>query len=110
MKYNFQIKETKVGIRIKLITLILIILFSFTVTSVVWAECTVTINPSSGIQGLEPGESIQLSAETTCTEGEPNPPNYTWEISETTCTDGGSIDQTGLYTAPNEGCSDTIRV
>jgi hypothetical protein len=94
----------------KLLTLILTILFSFAVTSVVWAECFISISPSSGIQGLEPGESIQFTAETTCTEGEPNPPSYTWEISETDCTDGGSIDQTGLYTAPNEGCADIIMV
>ena len=91
-----------------LITLLLTMLFSFTVTSMVWARCSVVISP--GVSVILSGESITLTAET---EGEGcNEPNYTWEISEGTCT-GGNIDpDTGTYTAGAEDniCQDTIMV
>jgi len=91
-----------------LLTLILTMLFSFAVTSVVWAECTVTIVPPEAI--IMYGETLTFVA---TTEGEGcNPPNYTWEVSEGTCT-GGSIDpDTGTYTAGyyDNSCADTIMV
>lgn len=92
----------------KLLTIILTMLFSFAVTSEVWAECTVTISPSNAI--ILPGDSLTFTA---TTEGEGcNEPNYTWEISEMGCT-GSSIDpDTGTYTAgaDDNPCEDIIMV
>jgi len=83
-----------------LITLILTILLSFTVTSVVWAECDVAISPSATI--ILPGESLTFTAET---EGEGcSEPNYTWELAASDCTNPSKIDENGEYRA-SDACN-----
>jgi len=99
--------------KLNLLTLILTILFSFAVTSVVWAECEVFISPNSAMvsPNIQSG-TLQFYAETTCDGVVQTAPSYTWEISEGTCT-GGSIDpDTGTYTAGAEDypCEDIIMV
>jgi hypothetical protein len=96
--------------KLNLITLILTMLFSFAVTSVVWAECEVTISPYSSV--ILPGNTLQLFAETTCDGVVQTAPSYTWEISEGTCTGGNTDPDTGTYTAGAEDlpCLDTIMV
>jgi hypothetical protein len=164
--------------KLNLITLLLTILFSFTVTSVVWAECEVTIFPDATL--IRPGEKLTFTAETTCDgsiQPDPDPkppdegdilgwctrdlclvnstlrnecvdfmttcltaadtpeeleqcavagllicseveaelaaiPNYTWEISEGTCTGSSIGPDTGIYTtgAGDNFCADTVMV
>jgi len=70
-------------------------------------ECIVTIYPSS--TNVSSGETLQFSATTFC-DGNTVTGSYDWAVSGS-C--GGSIDNTGLYTAPSSGtgsCTDTIIV
>jgi plastocyanin len=69
-------------------------------------ECTVAVSPASPT--VQSGGTQQFTATTTgegCAEG-----SYTWAVSESTCTSSGSIDETGLYTAPGDvvECTETI--
>ncbi len=58
---------------VALLSLMLTILFSFTVTSVIWAACTVDILPPNPV--VDVGGIVQFTA---ATEGEGcNEPNYT---------------------------------
>jgi hypothetical protein len=99
--------------KLKLLTLILTILFSFAVTSVVWAECIVEVFPTAAV--VAPGDSLTFIAETTCdgvvqTAAFGAAPSYAWEISTSDCTGSAStIDGNGLYTAGDAGgCTETI--
>jgi hypothetical protein len=69
-------------------------------------ECTVAVSPASPT--VQSGGTQQFTATTTgegCGAG-----TYTWAVSESTCTSSGSIDETGLYTAPGDvvECTETI--
>lgn len=68
--------------------------------------CTVAVSPAA--PSVQSGGTQQFTATTTgegCVEG-----TYTWAVSESTCTSSGSIDETGLYTAPGDvvECTETI--
>ena len=74
--------------------------------------CTPSVTISPATADLEPGETQQFTASTSC-DGSSPAGTYTWDIMTTGCT-GSSIDATGLYTAPatitGTSCSDTVRV
>jgi len=96
--------------KLKLLTVILTIVFSFAVTTVVWAECDVAISPSVAV--ILPGESLTFVAETTCDRVVQTATSYTWEISEMGCTGSSIHPDTGAYTsgAEDNPCEDIIMV
>jgi len=70
-------------------------------------ECTPTVDitpePSDC---LPPGSTLQFTASTNC-NGDTLTGCYVWQVTEG-C--GGTIDDTGLYTAPSTACTETITV
>ncbi len=77
-------------------------------TVVFGAACEVAITPASPTVGQ--GGTLQLAAATTC-EGAPTAGTYTWAVMESACTSSGTINETGLYSAPAVGgCTETVRV
>jgi len=67
--------------------------------------CTLTVIITPASATLNPGETIQFSAKTTC-NGDTLTGCYVWEISEG-C---GTFDDNGLFTAGNSACTATITV
>ena len=97
--------EERMKKKSKLLTAVLIILFSFAVASLIWAvqPCIVDIAPSNPV--VPPDQLMCFSALTT---GEGcNDPTYTWEIITSDCTTPSSFDVSGgcYFIAPeNCGC------